>query len=84
MPNNVKSYKKIDEKVQTGKFTVFTMGSQLRGKLGKLKRELLTIFKYYTPSRGYHMKADVLTISEMWYFLGVGLFKGELLLLQVN
>ena len=31
MPNNVKSYKKIDEKVQTGKFTVFTMGSQLLG-----------------------------------------------------
>ena len=26
MPNNVKSYKKIDEKVQTAKFTVFSMG----------------------------------------------------------
>ena len=31
MPNNVKSYKKIDEKAQTAKFTVFAMGSQLRG-----------------------------------------------------
>ncbi len=31
MPNNVKSYKKIDEKVQTAKFTVFAMGSQLLG-----------------------------------------------------
>ena len=30
MPNNVKSYKKIDEKAQTAKFTVFAKGSQLR------------------------------------------------------
>ena len=29
--NNVKSYKKFDEKAQTGKFTVFTMWNQLRG-----------------------------------------------------
>ena len=28
---NVKSYKKIDEKAETGKFTVFTMCNQLRG-----------------------------------------------------
>ena len=54
------------------------------GKLGKLKRELLQIFKHYTPSRGYHVKADVLTISEMWYFLGVALFKGELLPVEVG
>jgi hypothetical protein len=31
MPDNVKSYKKIDEKAQTAKITVFTMGSQLLG-----------------------------------------------------
>ena len=31
MPNNVKSYKKIDEKAQTAKITVFAMGSQLLG-----------------------------------------------------
>ena len=30
MPNNVKSYKKIDEKAPTAKFTVFAMGSHLR------------------------------------------------------
>ena len=33
MPNNVKSYKKIDEKAQTAKFTVFAMGSQLLGAI---------------------------------------------------
>ena len=31
MPNNVKSYKKFDEKTQTAKITVFAMGSQLLG-----------------------------------------------------
>ena len=31
MPNNVKSYKKFNEKAQMAKFTVFAMGSQLRG-----------------------------------------------------
>ena len=32
----------------------------------------------------HHVKAHVLMISEMWFFLGVGHFKGELLLLKVN
>ena len=31
MPNNVKSCKKIDERGQTAKFTVFARGSQLSG-----------------------------------------------------
>ena len=31
MPNNVKSYKKNDEKAQTVKFTVLARGSELRG-----------------------------------------------------
>ena len=31
MPNNMKSYKKIDEKAQMAKITVFAMGSQLLG-----------------------------------------------------
>ena len=43
------------------------------GKLGKLKRELLKIFKYYTPSK---FKNVVL--------LGVALFKGELLPVKVE
>ena len=30
------------------------------------------------------MKADVLRISKMWYFLGVALFKGELLPVEVG
>ena len=33
MPNNVKSYKKINEKVQTANFSVFARGSQLRKEL---------------------------------------------------
>ena len=57
MPDNVKSCKKISEETaQTAKFTVFAreISSAVlkRGKLGKLKRELLKIFKYYTISRG--------------------------------
>ena len=55
MPNNVKSCKKNDEKAQTAKFTVLqgeVSSTVLKhGKLGKLKRELLKIFKYYTKSR---------------------------------
>ena len=39
--NNVKTCKKLNEKAQTGKITVFTMVN-----------ELLKIVKYYTPSRG--------------------------------
>ena len=60
MPNNVKSCKKVDENTQTAKFTVFTLWNQLcsaKNKenneiLANLKRELLKIFIYYTPSRG--------------------------------
>ena len=60
MPNNVKSCKKVDENTQTAKFTVFTLWNQLRSAKNKenneifanLKRELLKIFTYYTPSRG--------------------------------
>ena len=54
MTNNVKSCKKIDERGQTAKFTVFASGSQLRGAENMEnwgKRELLKIFKYYTISR---------------------------------
>ena len=53
MPNNVKSYKKVDENTQTAKFTIFALWNQLRGakneekkgKYGKLKSELHKIFK---------------------------------------
>ena len=37
-----------------------------------------------THPGGYHVKADVLRISKMWYFLGVALFKGELLTVEVG
>ena len=53
--NHVKSYKKYNEKAQTAKFTVFTVGSQLRiaknRKTGQTKT-FTQIFKYYAPSRG--------------------------------
>ena len=59
MSNNVKSCKKINGRVQTFRFSVFTMGghwltgalSQKRGKQGKLKRELLKILNWYDLSR---------------------------------
>ena len=55
MPNNVNSCKKFNENAQTAKFTVFAreISSEVQkpGKLGKLKRKLLKIFKYYTISR---------------------------------
>ena len=41
--------------------------------------------RYWYPYLGYHhVKAHVPRITKMWWFLGVGLFKGELLLLKVN
>ena len=57
---NVKSCKKVDENTQTAKFTVFPLWNQLRGAKNKknneisanLKRKLLKIFTYYTPSGG--------------------------------
>ena len=54
------------------------------GKLGKLKRKLLKIFKYYTYPGYHHRKADVQRFPKMWYFLGVRLFKGELLAVKVK
>ena len=42
-------------------------------------------FSITLPNTGvYHVKADVLRISKMWYFLGVALFKGELLPVEVG
>ena len=44
MPNNVKSYKKIDEKAQTAKFTVFAMNFLLgEGALKKQKNKLTNV-----------------------------------------
>ena len=50
----------------------------------KLKRELLKSFKYYTLSRGYHVKAYVPRIPKMWYFLGLAVFKVELFAAEVR
>ena len=88
MPNNMKSYKKMDEKARTAKFTFLQckISSVVlkHGKVGKLKSELLKIFKYYTLSRGYHVKANVLSYPKMWYFLGLAVFKVELLAHEVG
>ena len=56
--NNVESCKKINGRVQTVRFSVFTMGrhelcaenAQKTQKLEKLKRKLLNIFKRYDLS----------------------------------
>ena len=57
MPNNVKSYKKNWWKSSNGKIHCFCNGKSAprgwkHGKLGKLKREFLKIFKYFATSRG--------------------------------
>ena len=51
MPNNVKSYKKIDEKAQTAKITVFAMGSQLLGVLhSRLDMDVYDeVFEFWIP-----------------------------------
>ena len=59
MTNNVESCKKINGRVQTFRFSVFTMGRQelcaenakKTPKLEKLKRKLLNILKRYDLSR---------------------------------
>ena len=53
------------------------------GKLGKLKHILLKILKYYTISRVAPCERARPQLSKMWYFLGVRLFKGELLAVKV-
>ena len=74
MTNNVESCKKINGRVQTFRFSVFTMGRQelcaenakKTPKLEKLKRKLLNFLKMYDLLGWYHEKADVLTIPKMW------------------
>ena len=44
-----------------------------------------SIFPNNIPNPGYHnVNADVLRFPKMWYFLGVRLFKGELLAVKVK
>ena len=78
MPNNVKSCKKIDEKAQTAKFTVFAReisSAVLKpGKLEKLKRKLLKIFKYYTISRVPPCESSLPEVSENVVLLGCTTF----------
>ena len=48
-------------------------------------RAIYSSFWYWYPNPGYHHeKAQVLSFPKMSYFLGVGVSKGELLLLKVN
>ena len=73
MTNNVESCKKINGRVQTFRFGVFTMGrqelcagnAQKTPKLEKLKRKLLNVLKRYDLYGWYHGKGDVLSIPKM-------------------
>ena len=48
-------------------------------------RAIYSSFWYWYPNPGYHHEnPHVLRIPKMSYFLGVGVSKGELLLLKVN
>ena len=48
-------------------------------------RAIYSSFWYWYPNPGYHHeKAQVLSFPKMLYFLGVRLFKGELLAVKVK
>ena len=72
MTNNMKSCKKINGRVQTFRFSVFTMGRQelcaenakKTPKLGKLKRKLLQILKMYDLYRGVPCERECPEDSE--------------------
>ena len=73
MTNNEESCKKINGRVQTFRFSVFTMGRQelcaenakKTPKLEKLKRKLLNVLKRYDLYGWYHGKGDVQSIPKM-------------------
>ena len=76
MTNNVESGKEISGRVQTFRFSVFTMGRQelcaenakKTPKLEKLKRKLLNFLKRYDLYRGVpcEREENVLAIPKMW------------------
>ena len=80
MTNNVESCKKIDGRVQTFRFSVFTMGRQelcaenakKTPKLEKLKRKLLKTLKRYDLSRVAPCER---ARPKMWWFLRFRGFK---------
>ena len=88
----MESYKKFNEKAQTVNFSDFTRQRQelcaenakKNTKTGETKTQFTQSFERYDLIGGYHMKADVLRIPKKWYFLGVRLFKGELLAVKVK
>ena len=49
MPNNMKSYKKIDEKAQTAKITVFAMMMRMEGMMNVMRRGLTNIIREEVP-----------------------------------
>ena len=75
---------KIDRLAATWNF--FAEGHQkMQKKVIFYIRAIYSSFWYWYPNPGYHhVKAHVLRIPKMSYFLGVGVSKGELLLLKVN
>ena len=85
----MKSYKKFDEKAQTGKFTVFTIWNQLHDAkntdfYGNENANYSKFSNTIPYPEGYHVKAYVPRIPKMWYFLGLAVFKVELLALKVR
>ena len=82
MTNNVESCKKIDGRVQTFRFSVFTMGRQelcaentkKTPKLEKLKRNLLQFFKRYdlykvVPWESWRPEnSENVVVFEFWRF----------------
>ena len=88
MANNVKSCKKFNEKAPTAKFTVFAREiSSVVLKAWKTRKTNANYSKFSNTIScpgWHHVKEHVLSFPKMWYFLGVRLFKGELLAVKVK
>ena len=86
--NNVKSCKKFNETAQTANFTDFSLTScEYRPKWTKTMQTQTRRVRLQNFLRGIqicHMKADVLAIPKMWWFLILHFFKPKLLLPKVG
>ena len=86
--NKVKSCKKFNETAQTANFTDFSLTSCGNGpKWTKTMQTQTRRVRLQIFLRGIqicHMKADVLAIPKMWWFLILHFFKPKLLLPKVG
>ena len=86
--NKVKSCKKFNETAQTANFTDFSLtscGNRPKWtKTMKTKTRRVRLQIFLRGIQIWHMKADVLAIPKMWWFLILHFFKPKLLLPKVG